>query len=61
MTRERVLKAIQLRDLGKTLDYIGRKVYAHPSTVSKWMRNYEIYGDSLFTGYPTVVVESSDD
>lgn len=56
-----MLKAIELRERGRTLDFIGRKVHAHPATVSKWIRNYEIYGDSLFTGYPTVMVQSSDD
>lgn len=61
MTKDQVIKAKELRDKGLSHGYIGSKVYAHETTVRRWLRNYETYGDSLFTDYPTVVVQSSDD
>jgi len=61
MTKEQVLKAKKLRDEGLSHGYIANEVFAHESTVCRWLRNYETYGDSLFTDYPTVVVQSEDD
>lgn len=68
MTKEQVKKAKKLRDKGLSHGYIATQVYAHESTVRRWLRNYETYGDSLFTDYPTVavhqvydVVQSMDD
>ena len=56
MTKEQVLKAKTLREQGLSHGYIASQVHAHESTVARWLRNYETYGDSLFTDYPTVVV-----
>ena len=61
MTKEQVLKAKKLREQGLSHGYIASKVFAHEATVNRWLRNYETYGDSLFTDYPTAVVQSEDD
>lgn len=61
MTKDQLIKAKKLRDEGLSHGYIASKVYAHESTVRRWLRNYSTYGDSLFTDYPTVVVQSEDD
>ena len=55
------MKAKKLRDQGLSHGYIANQVHEHESTVARWLRNYEIYGDSLFTDYPTVRVESPYD
>lgn len=57
MTKDQVKKAKKLRDKGLSHGYIAGQVYAHESTVRRWLRNYETYGESLFTDYPTVSVQ----
>ena len=61
MTKDQVKKAKKLRDKGLSHGYIAAQVYAHESTVRRWLRNYETYGDSLFTDYPTVSVQQMYD
>jgi orotate phosphoribosyltransferase-like protein len=61
MTKDQLIKAKKLRDKGLSHGYISGQVHAHESTVRRWLRNYAVYGDSLFTDYPTVVVQSMDD
>lgn len=61
MTKDRVRKAFKLRNKGLTYKQIAYEMYVHEMTIRRWLRNYETYGDTLFTDYPTVVVQSSDD
>lgn len=42
-----------LRDRGNEYTEIARRFNTTPNRVTKWIRNYQIYGDSLFTDYPT--------
>lgn len=61
MTKQQVLKAKKLREQGLSHGYIATQVFAHEATIRRWLRNYEIYGDSLFTDYPTVSVQQVSD
>lgn len=48
-----VKKAVELRDEGQTIQQLAHRFHVHESTMRKIMRNYETYGDSLWTMYPT--------
>ena len=52
MDKRRVEKAIKLLDKGKSWTQAADLCHVHVGTLRKWIRNYERYGDSLFTKYP---------
>ena len=40
---------------GASVAQAADRCYVHPSTLRRWKRNYERYGDSLWTDYPKEV------
>lgn len=52
MDKRRVQKAIKLLNKGKSMTQAADQCHVHASTLRKWIRNYERYGDSLFTKDP---------
>lgn len=52
MTRREVAHAQKLRSDGKTFWEIAQAVGVGEATVRKWLRNYDRYGESLFSEQP---------
>ncbi len=52
MTRREVAHALELRADGKTFWEVAQAVGVGEATVRKWLRNYERYGESLFSEQP---------
>ena len=48
-------EAMQMQQEGKSLGQIAYRYHVHESTMRRYMRNYERYGSSLLTAYPTDV------
>jgi len=55
MDKRRVEKAIKLLDKGKSMAQVADQCHVHITTLRRWLRNYETYGDSLWTKYPEEV------
>jgi len=52
MTRREVAHAQKLRSDGKTFWEVAQAVGVGEATVRKWLRNYNRYGESLFSEQP---------
>lgn len=52
MTKREVTNAKRLRSDGKTFWEISKVLGIGEATVRKWLRNYDRYGDSLFSEQP---------
>ena len=46
-------EAVRMRERGKSMEQIASHCFVHVSTMRRYLRNYETYGDSLWTMYPT--------
>jgi transposase len=55
MDKSRVKKAQKMIDSGKSMGEVAHDSHVHVSTLRRWLRNYERYGDSLWTGSPKEV------
>ncbi len=55
MDKSRVKKAQKMIDSGKSMGQAAHEAHVHVSTLRRWLRNYERYGDSLWTGSPKEV------
>lgn len=55
MTISEVKHAIKLLNKGKTYDEVGF-IIGHPAAkVRRYVRNFEVYGSSLWSQYPTPI------
>ncbi len=52
MTRREVAHAQKLRADGKTFWEVAQAIGVGEATVRKWLRNYDRYGESLFSEQP---------
>lgn len=52
MTEGEVIQAIELRDKGKTFVEISTIMGHVPDKISRYMRQYEVYGSSLWSLHP---------
>ena len=52
MDKKRVKRATKLLEQGRSMAQVAGDCYVHVSTLRKWVRNYERYGDSLWTNRP---------
>lgn len=50
---ETVQAVIEQRNQGRTVKELAHEVRIHESTLRRILRNYEVYGVSLWTSYPT--------
>jgi transposase len=55
MDKKRVKNAKKMIDSGKSMGEVAHDSHVHVSTLRRWLRNYETYGDSLWTGSPKEV------
>ena len=46
---------MKLLDKGKSMAQVADQCHVHITTLRRWLRNYETYGDSLWTKYPEEV------
>lgn len=53
LKKHQMREAIKMREEGKSVDQIAYRYSVHVSTMRRYLRNYETYGDSLWTIYPT--------
>lgn len=51
--KEKMEEAVRMRERGKSMEQIASHCFVHVSTMRRYLRNYETYGDSLWTMYPT--------
>ena len=56
MTEDEVKQAIELLDGGQNFEGVGLIMGFHPRTISKKVRQYQIYGSSLFSKDPSPVI-----
>ena len=54
-----VKKAMELREQGQSMQQLAHRFHVHETTMRKVMRNYERYGASLWSMYPTDVAEDA--
>jgi transposase len=59
MTKEQLEQALTLQQQGKSMAQIAYKYHVHESTLRRYMRNFERYGASLWSTYPTDVAEDA--
>lgn len=59
-TRDTVKEMAALRDQGKTFAELSIIFNLSQGRVSKWIRNYRTYGDSLWTVEPEAISCTSD-
>ena len=52
-------EALEMQENGKTIQQIAYKFSVHEQTMRRYMRNYERYGVSLFSVYPTDAEENA--
>lgn len=60
LTKEQLEQAVQLQQEGKSMGQIAYKYHVHESTMRRYMRNFERYGASLWSTYPTDVEAEND-
>jgi len=53
--KERVKWAVKELKRGRSTAQVASDAFVHPNTLRRWVRNYERYGDSLWTDYPKEV------
>jgi len=49
------MKARKMLKNGQSMAQAAHECHVHPTTLRRWIRNYELYGDSLWTPYPKEV------
>ena len=59
LTRQQLEKAVELQQEGKSMGQIAYKYHVHESTMRRYIRNFERYGASLWSTYPTDVAEDA--
>lgn len=59
LTKEQLEQAVRLQQEGKSMGQIAYKYHVHESTMRRYMRNFERYGESLWSTYPTDVTEDA--
>ena len=52
---EQAKEAKSLLDQGKTMQRVAHKFHVHTDTMRRVIRNYETYGESLWSAYPTAL------
>ena len=52
MDKKRVKRATKLLEEGRSMAQVAGDCHVHVTTLRKWVRNYERYGDSLWTDRP---------
>lgn len=55
MSEDEVKQAMELLDKGKTYDEVSYVVGVHSSTIIRKVRQYKIYGSSLFSKDPSPI------
>jgi len=55
LNEKQLEEAMQMQQEGKSLGQIAYRYHVNESTMRRYMRNYERYGSSLWTAYPTDV------
>ena len=55
LTKQQLEKAVELQQEGKSMGQIAYKYHVHESTMRRYLRNFERYGASLWSTYPTDV------
>jgi len=55
LNEKQLEEAMQMQQEGKSMGQIAYRYHVHESTMRRYMRNYERYGSSLWTVYPTDV------
>lgn len=55
VTKDRVKWAVKELKRGRSTAQVAGDTFVHPNTLRRWVRNYERYGDSLWTDYPKEV------
>ena len=48
-----------MQEQGKSVAQIAYKYHVHETTIRRYMRNFERYGESLWSTYPTDVAEDA--
>ena len=61
MSEDEVKQAMELLDGGQNFEGVGLIMGFHPTTVAKKVRQYEIYGSSLFSKDPSPVTSFACD
>lgn len=59
LTKEQLEQAVRLQQEGKSMGQIAYKYHVHESTMRRYMRNFERYGESLWSTYPTDITEDA--
>lgn len=55
MDKKRVVRAQKIVDSGRSVSQAAYETHVHVHTLRRWLRNYERYGDSLWTDSPKEV------
>lgn len=59
LNEKQLEEAIKMQQEGKSIGQIAYRYHVHESTMRRYMRNYERYGASLWTVYPTDVTDDA--
>tara|TARA_B100000497_G_C7623008_1_gene374330 strand:- start:298 stop:498 length:201 start_codon:yes stop_codon:yes gene_type:complete len=59
INKKQMEEALEMQENGKTIQQIAYKFSVHEQTMRRYMRNYERYGVSLFSVYPTDAEENA--
>jgi len=59
LTKKQLEEAMEMQEQGKSVAQIAYKYHVHETTIRRYMRNFERYGESLWSTYPTDVAEDA--
>lgn len=59
LTKKQLEEAMEMQEQGKSVAQIAYKYHVHETTIRRYMRNFERYGASLWSTYPTDVAEDA--
>jgi transposase len=59
INKKQMEEAIEMQENGKSIQQIAYKFAVHEQTMLRYLRNYQRYGVSLFSVYPTDVTENA--
>lgn len=57
LKKNQIQEAIKMREEGKSVDQIAYRYSVHVTTMRRYLRNFEVYGESLWSTYPEERIE----